>query len=350
MCAAGAVREKARMSDVSTSGERVISVAVLTEDPDGPSVRHRWALAAPRLSDLLVEVEILPVEPRTVRPESFQRAAAADLVVIHRKLFRFPDLWRLKRMCRGRLVFDLDDAVMVRPTGRRRQSSFLRGLRFSRTLRNSHLFIAGNQYLKSWAARPVRVFLRPTPVEVEDYAPKTDWPERGTIIGWIGTPATRKYLDGIREVMAELCARRDDLVLRVIGPEPGDWPGVRVEHVPWSREGEAQALLELDIGILPLPDDSWTRGKCAFKALQYMAAGVPAVVSPVGMNVEAVADGVTGFHAGGPKEWSRSLTELLDDRELRRSMGRAGRERASQVYSTEVLTQPLADALRRTAR
>ena len=338
------------MSDVYPSGDRVISVKVLTEDPDGPSARHRWSLAAPGLSEFGISVELLPVEPRSVRPESFTRAADADLVVIHRKLFRFPDLNRLERSCRGRLVYDLDDAVMYRPTGRRRQWSILRGLRFARTLRRSSLFIAGNEYLKSRAPRPMRVFLRPTPVQVSNYEVKTDWPERGRVIGWIGTHATRKYLDGLREVLVGLCAHREDLVFRVIGPEPDDWPGVRTEHVPWSEEGESAALRDLDIGILPLPDDPWTRGKCSFKALQYMAAGVPAVVSPVGMNVEAVVDGVTGYHAAGPEEWTRLILELLDDRELRQSMGRAGRSHVEQAYSTEILTPPLAEVLRGMAR
>jgi len=342
--------EKALMMSVSTSGERVISIKVLTEDPEGPSVRHRWLLAAPRLATYGIEIEILPVEPAGLRGETFERAAEADLVVIHRKLFRFPDLYRLMRICQGRLVYDLDDAVMYRPTGRKRQGSFFRSIRFFRTLRRSHLFLAGNKYLVSRSPGRMRTFLRPTPVELENYTAKDEWPERGTVIGWIGTESTRKYLDNLSPVLAELCAARDDLVFHLIGPEPGDWPGVNVTHIPWSEDSEAAALRQLDIGILPLPDDPWTRGKCSFKALQYMAAGVPAVVSPVGMNRDAVEDGVTGFHAESGGDWIRRLTELLDDRDLRRSMGQAGRERVAERYSHEALTGPLAGVLRRTVR
>ncbi len=325
-------------------------VEVLTEDPSGPSVRHRWTLAAPRLAAYWIEVGILPVEPAEVRAETFERAADADLVVIHRKLFRFPDLHRLMRVCRGRLVFDLDDAVMVRQSGRKRQGSFFRSIRFLRTLRRSHLFLAGNKYLRSRAPGRMRTFLRPTPVELDNYAMRDEWPERGTVIGWIGTESTRMYLDAIAPNLAELCAARGDLVFHLIGPEPGNWPGVNVIHVPWSEKGEAAALRRFDVGILPLPDDPWTRGKCSFKALQYMAAGVPAVVSPVGMNRDVVEDGVTGFHADDPGAWVARLTGLLDDRDLRRSMGWAGRERAAEHYSHEALTGPLAGVLRRTAR
>ena len=235
------------MTNVSTPGERVISLVVLTEDPIGPSVRHRWTLAAPGLAAHGIETKILPVEPAGLRAKSFDRATDADLVVIHRKLFRLPDLHRLMRTCRGRLVYDLDDAVMYRATGRKRQWSFFRTMRFLRTLRRSHLFLAGNDYLVSRSPRRCRVFLRPTPVELGNYTVRDDWPQQGTIVGWIGTESTRQYIDGIQNALAELCAAREDLVFHLIGPEPGDWPGVKVKHIPWSEEGEAAALRNLDV-------------------------------------------------------------------------------------------------------
>jgi glycosyltransferase involved in cell wall biosynthesis len=338
------------MSEVSTSGERVLSVVVLTEDPTGPSARHRFGKAAPRLQAHGIRVKFLPVEPPAVRPESFRAAADADLVILHRKLLRAPDLRRLRRATRGRMIFDLDDAVMYRPTGHKRQWSVLRALRFSRVLRFSHLFIAGNEYLASRGPRRVPVFLRPTPVELDDYEPRDAWPDRGTVIGWIGSDSTLKYLRDLAPTLRELCRQREDLVLRVIGPEPGEMPGVRVQHRPWSDEAEAGLIRDLDVGVLPLPDDLWTRGKCAFKALQYMAAGIPVVASPVGMNRDVVVEGETGYLADGPEAWAERLTLLLDDAGRRRVMGGAGRERIRERYSTEVLTAPLAAALRRTAR
>ena len=117
----------------------------------------------------------------------------------------------------------------------------------------------------------------------------------------------------IRAALAEV-ARRREIVLRVIGPEPPEVPGVPVEHVPWSEEDESGALAGLDVGILPQPDDRWTRGKCAFKALQYMAAGLPVVASPVGMATEAVEDGVTGFLAGTDEALTDAIHRLLAGR------------------------------------
>jgi glycosyltransferase involved in cell wall biosynthesis len=267
--------------------------------------------------------------------------------VVHRKLLRLPDLVRLRR--RARIVYDLDDAVMYRPTGRRRQWSVMRGLRFSRMVRQSLLYIAGNEYLAERAPRLARTLVRPTPVDVPRYAPREDWPERGRVVGWIGTGSTLPYLRAVGPALAELAEQRENLVLRVIGPVPPEFPGVAVEHVPWTEESEAGALRELDVGILPLPDDRWTRGKCAFKALQYMAAAVPVVASPVGMNREVVREGVTGYLASTGRDWVSFLGRLLDGPTLRETMGGAGRRRVSEEYSTEALTPPLAEALRRAA-
>jgi glycosyltransferase involved in cell wall biosynthesis len=266
--------------------------------------------------------------------------------VVHRKLLRWPDLAALRRRNR-RLVFDLDDAVMFRATGRRRQRSFLRAWRLSRMLRRSFLFLAGNSYLASWAPRRLPVVLRPTPVEPGRFRPRSEWPERANVVGWIGTAATLPYLRGLLPALRELARRRSDLVLRVVGPEPEGLEGPSVEHVPWTEEGEAGALASLDVGVLPLPDDPWTRGKCAFKALQYMAAGLPVVASPVGMNGEVVADGATGFLATEPGEWVERLDALLDDAGSRETMGRAGRARVEERWSHETLTPPLARTLRR---
>jgi glycosyltransferase involved in cell wall biosynthesis len=327
-----------------------LRVLVLTEDPAGPSVRHRWTYLAPYLADHGVELSILPVEPRAVRAEAFGAAEKADLTVIHRKLFRLFDFLRLMRRARRRIVYDVDDAVMYRPSGRRRQWSFMRGLRFGRTVRQSRLFIAGNEYLKSRAPRLVRILVQPTPIDLPRYAPREDWPDRGRVIGWIGTPATVPYLRSIGPALAELAARRKDVVLRVIGSEPVDLPGVETDLVPWSEEGEAGALRSLDVGVMPQPDDPWTRGKCAFKALQYMAAGLPVVASPVGMNVEVVADGVSGYLARTRGEWTSFLDRLLAGPTLRESCGKAGRRRVEERFASERLAPGLAKALRAAAR
>ena len=326
-----------------------IRVAVLTEDPDGPSARHRWAWPAKHLAEHGIEVALHAVEPRDRRPLAFAAAARADITVVHRKMFRARDLRRLRSGLRGRMVYDLDDAVMYRPSGRRRQRSLLRTLRFVRMVRLSSLFIAGNDYLKSRGPRRVPCVVVPTPVEMSRYEVRTEWPDRGRVIGWIGAQSTLPYLLEIAPVLDALTEERSDLVLRIIGPDPTPFrpriPRVRIEHVPWTLAGEAAAVSGIDVGILPLPDDLWTRGKCAFKALQYMAAGLPVVASPIGMNTQVVTPGETGFLPRGFEEWKEALTSLLDDRELRRETGAAGRRRVEERYATAVVASRVARVL-----
>ncbi|MCU0726897.1 MAG: glycosyltransferase, partial [Planctomycetes bacterium] len=251
-----------------------------------------------------------------------------------------------RRAAGTRLVFDLDDAVMVRPSGRRFQWSFARAVRFARMVRISRLYLAGNSYLASRAPRWGAVVLRPTPVDLPRFAPRGPHAGRGRVVGWVGTAATLPYLHGARPALRSLAARRPDLVLRVIGPKPAGFEGVAVEHVPFVEETEAAALRDLDVGILPLPDDPWTRGKCAFKGLLYMACGLPVVASPTGMNAEVVADGETGFLAGTDADFADRIERLLDDPGLRTDFGAAGRRRVEERYSNDVLTPKLACVLR----
>jgi len=325
-----------------------VRVVVLTEDPEGPSARHRWVYPRPHLEAAGIELEILPVQPKAERPAAFRAAAAADLTVVHRKLFRVVDFLRLVRSVRGgggRLVYDLDDAVMYRPPGRKRQWSLLRRLRFARIVRQASLFLPGNRYLAEQAPQRVTSAILPTPVDTSRYAPREEVPERGRTVVWIGTRATLRYLHGIAAPLAELGRRRRDLVLRVIGPPPGELPGVTVEHSPWTEETEAARIAEADVGVLPLTDDAWSRGKCAFKALQYMAAGLPVVASPVGMNRRVVESGVSGYLARADSEWVSFLERILDGPVLREAMGKAGRRRAEERYDLAVLGRRLARLL-----
>lgn len=325
-------------------------VVVLTEDPAGPSARHRWGYMAEHLGPEGVEISLHAVEPREVRPAAFAAAAQADAVVIHRKLFRLGDFLRILRARRGRLAYDLDDAVMYRPPGRKRQRSFLRRLRFARTVARSSLYLAGNRYLLDQAPMRVAGRIQPTPIDLDRYAPKEARPPRGRVAGWIGTASTAPYLSIVGPALAELARARPDFVFRVIGPEPPPLPGVPVEHVPWTEAGEADAIRGLDAGILPLTDDPWSRGKCAFKALQYMACAVPVVASPVGMNVEVVSDGETGYLARTTDDWVRFLGRILGGPTLSEELGRAGRERVRRRYSSRTLAPPLAAALKALAR
>ena len=147
----------------------------------------------------------------------------------------------------------------------------------------------------------------PTSIDASAYMPTTATQDDPPTIAWIGSPENLVYLEMIRPALARLAVRHPALRLKVICSRFPEWPEVTIERVPWSAPTEAAALAGAHIGIMPLSDDEWSRGKCAFKLLQYMAAALPCVASPIGANREAVIDGVSGFHARGTDEWERCL-------------------------------------------
>ena len=155
-------------------------------------------------------------------------------------------------------------------------------------------------------------------------------------IAWIGSPENLVYLEILRPALARLCARHPGLQLRVICSAFPHWPEVRIEQVPWSAAAEVEALAGSHIGVMPLSDDAWSRGKCAFKLLQYMAASLPCVASPVGANTEAVIEGRTGFYARDAAEWEAALERLIGSAALRARLGSAGRAHLENRYDVQV--------------
>jgi glycosyltransferase involved in cell wall biosynthesis len=168
------------------------------------------------------------------------------------------------------------------------------------------------------------------------------------VVGWTGSHSSVPYLSLVRGPLQELRRRRPFRFL-IIGVEQFEIPGVDVECRPWSAESEVRDLWDMDVGIMPLPDEPWARGKCGMKAIQYMGIGIPAVVSPVGANREIVRDGVTGFHAATDAEWIGTLDRLLADASLRERLGAAARESVRTLYSAEAHAPRVAEILRQAA-
>lgn len=262
---------------------------------------------------------------------------------------------RLIHQARVPIVFDFDDAIFV--SYRSPSNGYLSYLKFASKTKTicriaSHVMV-GNPYLADYARQVNnRVTVIPTTIDTEKYRvppPKTS--AGPPVIGWTGSYSTVQHLDTLRAALTRL-ATRESFRLRVIGTPAYECEPVVVEAMPWRAETELDDLGAIDIGVMPLPDDNWSKGKCGLKALQFMALGIPTVCSPVGVNTDIIQDDQNGFIAASEDEWVDKLSRLLKSHELRRRLGQAGRVTVEQKYSAitqtprvyEVFKSVLSDA------
>jgi glycosyltransferase involved in cell wall biosynthesis len=196
--------------------------------------------------------------------------------------------------------------------------------------------MAGNQYLADYALEVnPNVTIIPTTIDTDKYLPIERDPKPETLtIGWSGSFSTVQHLDTIRDVLQEL-AKTEKFKLRVIGTPNYKLPGVVTEAIQWRSETEIEDLQKIDIGLMPLPDEDWSRGKCGLKALQYMALGIPTICSPVGVNTKIINDGENGYLVSTNEQWIAKLKELIHSADLRKRLGDRGRETVVDGYSAK---------------
>jgi len=317
---------------------------VLTYDPAKPSFRYRIAplLAEMERRGWQCAVDVLPQRRYGLRVlERTPMLQASDAVLLH-KLRLAPWETRWVAHCQPALAFDLDDANWLsqpKAPGQAPRPSASRERAFAGLCQGTRLTMAGNAALADQARRHGgrRVEEVPTAVDVAAYPAPDLSLRRGLTAVWIGLPGNLQYLAPLRPVLAALGQRWPGFRLRVVSSRFPDWPEVPLERVPWAPGIEHHVLGDADIGLMPLADDAFTRGKCAFKLLQYMAAGVACIASPVGANVQVVQPGVSGWLADSPQAWQQAFESLLGDRALRDAMGLAGRARVLEAYDTRVV-------------
>src|SRR6266540_746309 len=278
------------------------------------------------------------------------RAGRVDVIVIHRTaclagpalLERVLSLWRRP------VLFDFDDAIYLRDTSG--ANSVFDWLKFpGKTVtlcRLSSLVVAGSEYLAAYARRHnSRVVVVPTSIDTDLYVPveREHWSGPVTI-GWTGSATSLVYLERFAPVLRKLLRRRD-VEIHVQSNRRPVLSGVPVVWQPWAPQTEVQEICRYDIGIKPMPDTPWSRGKCPMKELQYMALGIPAVCSAVGASVEVIQDGENGFLAASDEQWLEHLIRLTDDPALRQQIGLAGRRTVEERYSTKVCASRFAEAV-----
>lgn len=317
-----------------------MKVLALTEGPNHVCYRYRIAPFADALAAHDWTLESLPLAPRTLeRSAQLRQAAEADVVILQRKLLPLWQLRLLRRMSRV-LLYDFDDALFCRDSYSRKGSqSWTRLAHFWATIYTADAAIAGNSWLQQQSSEyvePDRVHLVPTCVDPSRYTmARHERTGSAARLAWIGLHSTLPCLYHAEPMMIAAAERLPGLRLRVVCNRFPQLLGVRVVPRLWSSETEAQELADSDIGISWLPDDEWSRGKCGLKVLQFMAAGLPVVANPVGMNRTMVRHGETGFLATTPEEWADAIEQLANNPQLRARMGAAGREFVEQNYSVD---------------
>jgi len=248
--------------------------------------------------------------------------------------------WIIRFIFRKRIVFDFDDAIWT--TDRVDENLLIRILKWrskvSAICRWSYKVSAGNEYLAAYARQfNSNVVINPTTIDtLHRHNPSlfSQKKDQGKInIGWTGSHSTLVYLNKIEKILQRIESENGEVNFIVIANQKPTLNLRSLVFMPWKEETEILDLLTLDIGIMPLPDDTWAKGKCGFKALQYMALKIPCVISPVGVNSIIVEHGVSGFLANSEDDWYHYITHLIADHKLRETIGEAGRQRITSYYS-----------------
>jgi glycosyltransferase involved in cell wall biosynthesis len=282
------------------------------------------------------------------------KASRADAVWIHRYAVPVGTglLGAISKTVKRPLVFGYDDAVYM-PSGKKNLLRMWFGSwrDVNWLISHSHLVIARNEFLATYARRHnPYVSMIPAGIDVSLYerisasiARRRD-DDLTFVMGWIGTPATMPYLELARPALESL-GREGPVELRVIGGGKVRLANVLVKHITWRQEAEVQELARVDVGIAPMPDDEWARGKSGLKVVQYMGCGIPVVASAVGVHLELLESGKQGFLVRTTEEWLRALRALRNDRNLRAEMGQSGQQTARLKHDLPLIAKAHADAL-----
>jgi len=275
------------------------------------------------------------------RVGDLRRAEGADLVYLHLEAVPLgpPILEGLLRRRRIPLVYDIDDLVHLPHSSR--VHPFMRWLRGSekvpKLIAMACCTVVCTEYLADFARRfsPSVIKISST-IDTDAYLPRPHRDRvRGVVVGWSGSHSTSPYLHLLDDVLRTL-QEEEGVRVKVIGDATFEIPGVEVEAREWGRESELRDLSEIDIGVYPLPREEWVLGKSGLKALQYMALEIPTVAERVGANLEIIRHGENGFLPSSPAEWLEVLRRLVRDPDLRRRVGRRGRETVQERYSVRV--------------
>ncbi|MDZ8120413.1 glycosyltransferase [Pontiella agarivorans] len=321
-------------------------ILVIILNPDAASSRIRVLNLLPELDTAGLEVEV-EVYPKTFRDKLrlFRKCRGFNLVVLQKKMPSPFDLFLLRKNCR-KLGYDFDDAQHL-PHDSKGSKSRSREVKFRNVIQASDFVIAGNRILEGWAREfgAIKTYVIPSAVETRNIAVKTEYTlGRRFVIGWVGGRVNLPHLMMLAPVLQALQSADIPVELRIVSDDTVEIPGVQVDMRRWDIETQEKEIAQFDVGVMPLPDTLHSAGKCAYKAIQYMASAVPVVASDVGVNRDVVKDG-PGFAAIDSGEFINYLAELYGSEMLRKKCGGAGRLRAEKEFSNESVGALLAACL-----
>ena len=268
------------------------------------------------------------------------RANQFDYIFIYRDAFFFGTFFeRLFKASKAKLIFDFDDSIWLQDTNPN-QSFFQKLKNPAKTgtiISYCYLTIAGNEYLADYAKKHSQnVTIIPTTIDLGEYTRVETEKDTRVCIGWSGSFSTIKHFESALEALKIIKEKyRDQVYFKVIGDGNYENQELNIKGLPWKATTEVLDLCEIDIGIMPLPDDDWSKGKCGLKGLQYMALEIPTIMSPVGVNSDIISDGKNGFLAESTDEWVNKLSQLIEDPALRKNVGKAGKTTVEREYSVE---------------
>lgn len=334
-------------------------LALMKYDARAASTRQRLLQFVPYLKRHGIHVEIAPLlddeylakfangsrsNPATIataylrRLKAIWRSRSFDAVwVQYETLPYLPSVFERIVVKLGRhIICDYDDAIFHQYDAHK--SGFVRrllGKKLTPLLRRASLCVCGNVYIRDYIAQYCsNAIIIPTVVDTDVYRPPRGRVHEVLTIGWIGSPSTWSYVEPLLpEILPCIAAAGAKFRVVGAGPRAESLPGV--EAIEWSEESEVSEVQSFDIGIMPLPNEQWARGKCGYKLIQYMACGIPVIASPVGVNSEIVSEGKNGFLVQSPDDWRMALNKLLADRALRLKLGENGRQRVIERYSLQ---------------
>jgi glycosyltransferase involved in cell wall biosynthesis len=277
------------------------------------------------------------------------KARSFDLLWIEKELFPWLPAWAEKLLSQRGIpyVLDYDDAVYHRYNLHRDPIiRALLGKSIDTAMQHAETVVVGNDYLAEYARRAEahRIEYLPTVVDINRY-PIREKKSQQFRIGWIGSPITAPYLGLIKDALDEVCRQTKARMVLIGAGDRDPLPGLEKENLTWSEESEVENIQSCDVGIMPLPDEPFTRGKCGYKLIQYMAAGLPVVASPVGINTRIVEQWKTGFLTSSMEEWIQALMTLYHDAGMRRNMGKAGRQKVEKEYSLQITAPRMLEIL-----